>query len=108
MATVQNDNLATIIRDLVILRDNLYADFSQLADELIAANVEPEPIPDAYVRVPSFTREGVDHVVRVSGGKVRCGCEAATFKPEQGECKHVRAARIQRQIDPRAEFIGGF
>jgi len=110
MATVQNDNLALIIRDLVALRDNIYAEFSQIADELITANVEPEPIPDAYVRVASFSRSNVDHVVRVKDGKGICSCESATFHPERcgpKGCIHFVEAKSRGWIDKRAEFVGG-
>jgi len=92
-----------ILLKLLDIRD-LIDDVSTELAQIEAKNV---PIPNAYIRVPSFTREGVDHVVRVVDGVVNCGCEAATFNPESGECKHIRAVRAMGQIDGRAVFAGG-
>lgn len=106
--STQREALVIAARDVVSLRDNFYRALSDIAGNIIdAAQSEPEPIKDEYIRIDSFTRSGIKHVVRVSNGKVRCSCEAATFKPENGPCPHVRSLRAMGKIDTRAEFDGG-
>lgn len=65
-------------------------------------------IPTAYVRIDSASRAGLTHAVTVdANGEVRCSCEQAAFRPEYGECRHIRIAKSQGLIDARAVFQGG-
>jgi|SRR6478609_6767348 len=106
MATASNisiESLALVLKDLQDLREEL----SNIANFIEDASAEPAPIPDVYVRIPSFSRSNVSHVVRVKDGLGRCACEAATFKPERGACIHFTEAKSLGLIDRRAQFIGG-
>lgn len=102
-----DNETANILRDIVNLRNQFYSDFSELVDSIIERAPKPEPIKDAYIRIDSFSRSGIKHVVAVKDGNVRCSCEAATYRPENGECCHVRSLKAMDKIDPRAVFIGG-
>lgn len=60
-----------------------------------------------YHSVPSNSRSGISHAVVFSSGCVRCSCESATFRPERGECVHVRTCKESGVIPSDAHFLGG-
>ena len=65
----------------------------------------PTVIHDTYIRLDSFTRSGINHVVSVKDGVVSCSCEAAYYHPER-ICKHVRALVEGGEVDARAIWAG--
>lgn len=77
------------------------------AEDTLPAAPEPTPIKDVRVYIASRSRYGVSHAVTVHDGKLRCTCEDATYRPDNGPCWHAAQALNNGSVDPRAVWDGG-
>ena len=94
-----------VVRNLLAEVRTGFDELERLVEKYFDAE---KPIPSTYVRIDSASRPGLTHAVTVDAdGKAHCSCEQAAFRPEYGECRHVRIARAQGLIDDRAVFQGG-